>query len=290
VAADLSERVQAEETLRKVNEELEDKVRARTSDLEVANEVPKKSEDALKDYSERLKRSNTELQQFAYIASHDLQEPLRMVISYLQLLDKRLAENLDEKSRLYMQVAIDGGFRMKRMIDDLLTYSRVEGQSRKMVPVNMNEVVIQSLVDLKVSVAENGASITSDPLPTIVADKHQMVHLLTNLIGNAIKYRDEAAPQVHVSAFKQDGRWIFSVQDNGIGIAPEHRVKIFNIFQRLHTQDEYSGTGIGLAIAKRIVNHQGGRIWVESEVGKGSTFSFSLQGEKQESVSNPIAR
>jgi PAS domain S-box-containing protein len=223
-----------------------------------------------------LKRSNAELQQFAYVASHDLQEPLRMVTNYLQLIERRVGGDLDETSKTYMGFAVEGARRMKAMIDDILTYSRVESKGGGLDQVDMENVLSVVLKDLSLAISESGASITHDPLPTVMADRGQMVLLLKNLIGNAIKYRSEAAPQVHVSARRSDGEWVFSIEDNGIGIDPKYGDKLFKMFSRLHTRDEYPGTGMGLAIAKKIVERHGGRIWFESEPGMGSAFHFSI--------------
>jgi signal transduction histidine kinase len=223
-----------------------------------------------------LERSNAELQQFAYIASHDLQEPLRMVSSYLSLLERRETGKLNECSRQYIGFAVDGAMRMSAMINDLLAYSRVESKGREFSSVDMDDVLTVVLRDLKVAVEESGASVTSDHLPTVLADKGQMAQLMENLIGNAIKYRSEAAPQVHVSAQGNGGEWEFSVQDNGIGIDPSCQDRLFKMFQRLHTRDEYEGTGMGLALSRRIVERHGGRIWFESKPGEGSTFRFTI--------------
>ncbi len=223
-----------------------------------------------------LKRSNADLQQFAYVASHDLKEPLRMVTSYLQLLERRSQDKLDPKSNEYVHFAVDGAQRMAAMIDDLLVYSRVETSGKSLAPVSMDGVLATVLKDLKVSIEETGTSITAGPLPTITADRSQMVLLLTNLIGNAIKYRGEKAPHVHISSHGDGRNWVFAVQDNGIGIDPRHKDRLFQMFQRLHTKDEYEGTGMGLAISRRIVEQHGGSIWFESEVGKGATFHFTI--------------
>jgi PAS domain S-box-containing protein len=230
---------------------------------------------------EALKRSNAELQQFAYVASHDLKEPLRMVTSYLLLLEKKNKDRQDEKSKEYMHYAIDGATRMNGMIDDLLVYARVGTHGKSFAPVRMEDVLVTVLNDLAVGIQESGASITHDDLPMIVADGTQMVSLLENLIGNAIKYRGEEAPRIHVSARDRGNEWVFSVQDNGIGIDPVQMGRLFQMFQRLHTRAEYEGSGIGLAIAKKIVERHGGRIWVESEAGKGATFFFTIPRARQ---------
>ncbi len=223
-----------------------------------------------------LKRSNEELQRFAHIASHDLREPLRMISSYLGLLEKKYQGKLDEKADEYIGFAVDGAERMQQLIDDLLAYSRVETKGKEFTDVDMNEVLATVLNDLRKSIEETGASITDDHLPAVLADRAQMILLLENIIGNSIKFRDVAAPQIHVSSESKEADWVFSVKDNGIGISLEYHEKIFEVFQRLHTKEEYEGTGIGLAVAKKIVERHGGRIWVESEEGKGSTFYFTI--------------
>ncbi len=233
---------------------------------------------------EEIRRSNAELQQFAYVASHDLREPLRMVVSYLNLLDRNLKGQLDERSLEYLHFAVDGGTRMRVLIDDLLAYSRIDSRERIMERVNMNEVLARSLSELRVSIVEVGAEITSDVLPTVMADDKQMVQLLNNLIGNSLKYRHHDGPRIHVSAVRRGREHLFSVKDNGIGIDPKYHERIFQMFQRLHTMDEYPGTGIGLAICKKIVELHGGRIWVESEVGQGTSVLFTLPGAGPEAV------
>ncbi len=230
-----------------------------------------------KKMEEELKRSNEELQQFAYVASHDLREPLRMIESYLDLLQNRYeGKLLDEKAKEFIGFATEGAERMQQMINDLLAYSRVETRGKAFSLASMDEVLTTALNDLKVSIKENRASITYDDLPSIMADKSQMVVLLENLISNAIKYRGAANPRIHVSVDGKVREWIFSVKDDGIGIPRDEQDRIFQMFQRLHTKEEYPGTGIGLAIAKRIVERHGGTIWVESEEGKGSTFFFTI--------------
>lgn len=223
-----------------------------------------------------LKRSNAELEQFAYVASHDLQEPLRMVTNYTTLLARRYKGKLDETANDYIGFAVDGAKRMQGLINDLLAYSRVGRQGKEMGPVNCAEVVARALSALELAIADCGAKVTYDNLPTVLADEMQMGQLFQNLIGNAIKYRNGATPEVHVGCVSKGDDWQFAVRDNGIGIDPEYAERIFVIFQRLHTRDEYSGSGIGLAVCKKIVEHHGGKIWVESQVGKGATFYFTL--------------
>jgi signal transduction histidine kinase len=242
----------------------------------------KRAEEALKVRTEELARSNRDLEQFAYVASHDLQEPLRMVTSYVQLLAKRYKGKLDSDADEFIGFAEDGAIRMWKLINDLLTYSRVGTHGKGLEPTDCEMALNQSLDNLKVAMEENGALVTHDPLPTVMADNPQLVQLFQNLIGNAIKFRGDEAPRVHVSASRNGNGWTFSVRDNGIGIAPEYAKRIFVIFQRLHSREKYAGTGIGLSICKKIVERHGGRIWVESELGKGTTFYFTLSAIQAE--------
>jgi len=230
----------------------------------------------LSERAEELARSNAELNQFAYVASHDLQEPLRMVLSYLGLLERRYGDKFEGDGRIYLNYAVDGAHRMKALITDLLAYSRVGSTERHFDEVNMNEALSTAMNDLKMAIASTGAVIEVEGLPTIKADRTQMVQLLQNLVGNAIKYHGEKKPVVRIASVSDNGGWTFSVQDNGIGIAQGQHEKIFEMFHRLHLREEYEGTGIGLAIAKRIVQRHGGRIWVESKEGEGSTFYFTI--------------
>ncbi len=227
-------------------------------------------------YSEELKRSNQELEQFAYVASHDLQEPLRTVSSYAQLLGERYRGRLDADADDFIGYLVGGAARMQRLIDDLLALSRIETRGKPFTPTDCAGVVGQAIENLAFVVEESGAKITLDPLPTVKADASQLAQLFQNLIGNAVKFRRENSPHVHVCARRREDGWVFSIKDNGIGIAPEHRDRIFVIFQRLHSGDRYPGTGIGLAIAKKIVERHGGAIWVESEPDRGSTFCFTI--------------
>jgi PAS domain S-box-containing protein len=223
-----------------------------------------------------LHQSNEALEQFAHIASHDLQEPLRMVASYTQLLSRRYKGRLDADADEFIDFAVDGTQRMKRLIEDLLLYSRAGKGAPPVVEFDANGSLREAVGNLHAAIEESHAEVTSDLLPTLVAVESQLVQLLQNLIGNAIKYRGERVPKVHVSAEAGCREWIFSVADNGIGIDPKYFERIFQIFQRLHGRGDYAGTGIGLAICKRILQQQGGRIWLESEPGHGSVFHFSL--------------
>jgi PAS domain S-box-containing protein len=246
----------------------------------------KRYEESLKEKTEELARSNRDLEQFAYVASHDLQEPLRMVTNYVQLLARRYKGKLDPDADDFINFAVDGALRMWRLINDLLTYSRVGTQSKGLQSTDCETVLQHSLDNLKVAIEESEAVITHDSLPTVMGDPLQLGQLFQNLIGNALKFRGKEPPRVHISARRNGGGWTFSVRDNGIGIAPEYAKRIFVIFQRLHNREEYPGTGIGLAICKKIVERHGGRIWADSEVGKGTTFYFTLQVSKEEQLSS----
>ena len=236
----------------------------------------------LKQYQEQLQKSNRELEQFAYIASHDLQEPLRMVASYTELLARRYRDRLDERGLEYMAYIVDGAKRMQRLIQDLLTFSRVGRVDTWRGRVDTERVLNGVVANLSETIRETGAVVTRDPLPLVAANETALVQLFQNLIGNATKFRkDTEAPRIHIRTEKAGDAWQFSVNDNGIGIDPKYFERLFDIFKRLHTRDEYPGTGIGLAIAKKIVEAHGGRIWVESEPGKGTTFHFTLPQFKE---------
>jgi two-component system, chemotaxis family, sensor kinase Cph1 len=222
-----------------------------------------------------VEEANAELQQFAYVASHDLQEPLRMVISYLSLLQKKYQHQLDQEGQEYIQYAFEGGTRMRLLIDDLLEYSRLDSRNRAF-PVDMNIVVNKTAAILKMQIDENKVKIISSDLPMILADESQMILLMQNLIGNAIKFHGTEPPEIKIGAEKGESEWTFSIEDNGIGLNMEYSEKIFQMFQRLNGGGAYQGTGVGLAIAKKIVERLGGRIWVKSLEGKGATFFFTI--------------
>jgi PAS domain S-box-containing protein len=240
----------------------------------------KRAEERLSATMTDLKRSNRELEQFAYVASHDLQEPLRMVASYTQLLEKRYKGQLDGDAREFIAFAVDGANRMQRLINDLLAYSRVQSHGGSLELADSQSALGDALANLASAIEESGAIVTNDDLPTVKADYTQFVQIFQNLIANAVKFHGETRPHAHVSARDLGQEWSFSVSDNGIGIEPQYFERIFAVFQRLHGQKEYPGTGIGLALCRRIVERHGGRIWVESEVGKGSTFHFTLPKQR----------
>jgi len=235
----------------------------------------------LKHYAAELRRSNKDLEQFAYIASHDLQEPLRMVSSYTQLLARRYKGRLDSDADEFIGYAVDGVGRMQELINSLLTYSRVGTKGKSPERTDCKAVFDQTYRNLQKTVEDAGAKVTCDPLPTVMADDIQLGQLFQNLISNAIKFRGKEPPRIHVSAKQEEEEWVFSVRDNGIGIDSEYAERIFVMFQRLHGMREYPGTGIGLAICKKIVERHGGRIWVESRLGEGTIFYFTMQAGEE---------
>jgi PAS domain S-box-containing protein len=237
----------------------------------------RRSEVHLRKTVRELKRSNDELQQFAYVSSHDLQEPLRMVSSYTQLLAKRYQGRLDSDAHEFIAFAVDGCNRMQGLIQDLLAYSRVGTNGKELSEVSSENALQKALTNLRITIEQSGADVTHDSMPVVTTDETQLTLIFQNLVGNAIKYRGAAPPRVHVSATRNGGNeWTFSVRDNGLGIDPQYFERIFILFQRLHGRDEFEGTGIGLAICKKILERLGGRIWVESQPEKGSTFYFAL--------------
>ncbi|MGA3168263.1 MAG: ATP-binding protein [Terriglobia bacterium] len=235
-----------------------------------------RAEEALRQKAEELARSNAELEQFAYVASHDLQEPLRTAGSFAQLLQKRYQGKLDQTGDEFIGYIVDSTQHMQRLIHDLLTFARVGTRGKVFEPADCAAVLAQAVAHLQIAIEEGGAVVTHDPLPVLNADPGQLGQLLQNLIGNSIKFHAAARPRIHVSAQRTEEGWVLSVQDNGIGIDPQFADRIFEVFQRLHTRAEYPGTGIGLAICKKIVQRHGGRIWVESAPGKGATFCFTI--------------
>lgn len=266
----------ANQTLEEVNQSLETRVAQRTQELTKTIEQLQKEVEQRQQTETELQRSNQELEQFAYVASHDLQEPLRVIVSYTELFANKYQKQLDEKADKYMTYIVNAATRMQALIEDLLSYSRVGRCDFQLVSTDCNQVVDQLIDALNVAIAESHATITRDRLPTIKADKEQFSRLLQNLINNAIKYRQEEPPKVHITATQQDNQWRFAVSDNGIGIEAQYAERIFIIFQRLHTRRQYSGTGLGLAICKKIVERHHGKIWMESELGKGSVFWFTM--------------
>ncbi len=246
-----------------------EEIHRKTMEVDAANQQ-------LNAVNSKLSESNTNLQQFAYVASHDLQEPLRMVSSYMQLISRRYQGKLDAEADEFIGFAVDGARRMQQLISDLLEYSRVGTRSKPLESTDVEAVLARALQTLKLSIEERGATVTHDPMPTLMGDPVQLHQLLQNLIGNALKFCKDRPPHIHVGAVKEGEDWKLWVKDNGIGIDPKYYDRIFTIFQRLHTREEYAGTGIGLAICKKIVQRHGGRIWVESKEGEGSMFLFTL--------------
>jgi PAS domain S-box-containing protein len=283
VNRDVTDRKRAEETLEQYKNHLEELVRMRTTELTRANEQleqdileRKRVQQELSRKMEQLARSNADLEQFAYVASHDLQEPLRMVASYTQLLARRYKDKLDADADEIIGFAVDGASRMQQLIEDLLSYSRLttRGKSLAWTP---SEVACQGAVrNLQELIKDANAAVRVGTLPEVLADASQLTELFQNLISNGIKYRKERRPEIQIDAQLQGSEWVFSVRDNGIGIEPQYFARIFQMFQRLHSRKDYPGTGIGLAICKKIVERHGGKIWLESQLGEGSTFLFTI--------------
>jgi PAS domain S-box-containing protein len=260
----------------RVNQALE------TANKEMAFQVEEKGKraDELVMINAELARSNAELEQFAYVATHDLQEPLRAVASCVQLLQKRYEGQLDEKAQEFITHAVDGTKRMQTLINDLLAYSRISTDAQVFASTNCEMALQEALANLMVAISESGAVVTQDALPMVNGDATQLTQLFQNLVGNALKFRGDRPPEIHIGAVRNNGDWRFSVADNGIGMEPQYFERVFLVFQRLHTRKEYQGTGIGLAICKKVVERHGGRIWAESEPGQGATFCFTIPERK----------
>ncbi|HEU5317432.1 MAG TPA: ATP-binding protein [Chloroflexota bacterium] len=266
-----------DQEIARLRAELE-RTRAETEQLRGRLSESATAEQRLGQQAIELNRSNRDLEEFAYVASHDLQEPLRMVVSYLQLIERRYKGKLDSDADEFIAFAVDGAKRMQALINDLLAYSRVGHAAQNVTRVDTNAVVDQAIASLERAAQDAGAAVTRDDLPTVWGDASQLAHVFQNLIANAIKFRGEAPPTVHVSARAADDPSIvqLTVADNGIGLDPQYQDRIFKLFQRLHNRSAYTGTGIGLAVCKKIVEGHGGRIWVQSSPGQGATFCFTL--------------
>jgi light-regulated signal transduction histidine kinase (bacteriophytochrome) len=247
------------------------------ADVARQRERAQKANQTLQTANQALRRANDDLEQFAYSASHDLREPLRTVAVYTQLLKRHFGDKLDSKAEAFIGYTVSGARRMEYLMKDLLTYVQAaRGADEDPAPVDANQVLHTTLANLQTAIQESGASILSDDLPLVPVHSVHLEQLFQNLIGNAIKYRSDASPQIQVAVRRSPQEWTFHVKDNGIGIDPQYAKQVFGIFKRLHSSESYSGTGIGLAICQKIVERYGGRIWVESELGKGATFCFTL--------------
>ena len=265
--------------LQELNQQLEkhsDELEKTNKLLRQENMERKRAETELAEQAKVLRRTNAELQQFAYISTHDLREPLRKVRSYTELLERRYQGQLDEKADKYINYIVSGATRMQTLITDLLAYLKVGDDKLSFQLIDLNQILTNVLNDLDILIQENTAVITHDSLPTVEADPTQMTHLLQNLLSNAIKFRRDEPPAIHIGAERQNGEWLFAVSDNGIGLEEQFAERIFVIFQRLYTKERYPGTGIGLAICKKVIENHNGRIWLESQPGQGTTFYFTL--------------
>ena len=278
VIHDITAQKKAEKILEKHNARINQMLNIEIDDHE-------KAEIKLGNLISKLEISNKELEQFSYVSSHDLKEPLRMITSFLQLLQRRYANDLDKDANDFINFAVEGAKRLDMMINDLLEYSRVGSKEREFKYIYTEKIVETVLTNLKTQIQDKNAIVTYDSLPIIYASEYQMVQLFQNLISNAMKYNNKI-PKVHISAVKKDKEYVFSIKDNGIGIDKDHLERIFSIFQRLHTREEYDGTGIGLAISLRIIQEHRGKIWAESELGKGSTFNLSIPIKTNNEISN----
>ena len=279
IITDITKRKKIEKELMRASDHLEEIVEEKTAEIEEAYQNLKENELKLKGTVKELKRSNEELQRFSYITSHDLQEPLRTITSFTQLLERRYKGHFDSDADEFMDYIVDAAVRMKDMIQGLLEYSRVGTQEKEFKEFNAEIALEHALKNLKISRAECNAEITNENLPVIYANESQMTRVFQNLIGNALKFSKKIfPPRIHVSATEDNlhKEWVFSVEDNGIGMEPEYTDQIFKVFKKLHTIDEYKGTGMGLAIVEKIISFHGGHIWVESELGIGSTFYFTI--------------
>lgn len=271
---DIRERKRLEAALREANEQLEERVEQRTAQLASRTQELERA-------IEVLERSNRELQRFAYVASHDLQTPLRSISGFVQLLQAGYAGRLDEQADDWIRRTVQAIQHMQMLIRDLIAYTSVDSRSRPFQPVPFHEVFNAAVALLDASIRDSGAQVTCTDLPTVFGDPLQLTQLLENLIGNALKYHGDQPPRVHISAERRENDWVFSVRDNGLGIEPKYHEQIFEIFQRLHDPQDYPGTGMGLAVCRRVVHRHGGRIWLESEPGHGSTFYFTLPERTQ---------
>jgi len=271
---DISERQRLEAT-RRANEELEQRVRERTAELEDQTE-------RLRFSNQALERSNIELQQFAYVASHDLQSPLRSISSFVQLIERRCVDQVDDQAKRWIRSTAEATQRLSTLIRDLLEVSRVDSRAQNFLPVSLDEVLNDALNLLRETLDDADTQVHSEPLPVVLGDRSQLVQLFQNLVGNAVKYRGSEPPQIHVSSQRRGHEWQLRVRDQGIGIHPEQHERVFEIFRRLHTQKAYPGTGIGLAVCRRVVTRHGGRIWIESEAPQGSTFVFTLMAVEEQ--------
>ena len=269
LALEIDRRTAAQQELQTLNRELEQRVRERTDELQ-------KSNAELRQRESELSRSNAELEQFAYLASHDLQEPLRIISSYCELLQTRYSEKLDDEGIQFLEFAVDGSDRMRSLIDDLLRYSRVGRGEIEQKPVTLADAVDTATASLSAAIAENDATVSYENLPVVSGDAGLLAQVFQNLIGNAIKFRADDPPEIRISASRDNGQWTISVSDNGIGIDPQFAERVFRMFQRLHGRDAYPGNGLGLALCQRIVVRHGGTIWMAPSQTAGTTVCFTL--------------